>query len=191
VIKAGGSLLAHVEALDRLLAAIAGVARTQNVVIIPGGGPFADAVREVDARLGLGDEEAHWMAVLAMDQYAHLLAARLPIGAVVRSRPEVDAALGDGRVPVLAPSQWLLSSDPLPHSWEVTSDSIAAWVAGQLEAQRLLLVKPPDARGPDLVDSHFKRALTSSVDCECLPVDAAIQLLNQIAGSVNPAVETT
>ena len=191
VIKVGGGLLEHVEHLDRVLTAIAEVARHRRVVVVPGGGPFADAVRDADGRLGLGDDAAHWMAILGMDQYAHLLAARLPRAVVVCSRGEIDAALHSRHLPVLAPSRWLSSVDPLPHSWDVTSDSIAAWVAGELGAARLLLVKPPGARGAHLVDAYFERALPPSLAYDCLAPEEAIQRLTQIAGIVNPAFETT
>ena len=68
-------------------------------------------------------------------------------------------ALDAGRVPVLAPSQWLREADPLPHSWDVTSDSIAAWVAGAVGARELVLVKPAGAAGADTVDPYFSRVL--------------------------------
>jgi probable H4MPT-linked C1 transfer pathway protein len=191
IVKVGGGLLTHVEHLDRVLVAIADVARTHRVLIVPGGGPFADVVRDVDARLGLGQDAAHWMAVLAMDQYAQLLASRLSSGVVVSSRAEIEAAHVRSQLPVLAPSAWLSAADPLPHSWDVTSDSIAAWVAGELQAARLVLVKSPGARGAGLVDAHFHRALPPTVAYDCLAADDAIQLLNQMAGIVNPAFETT
>jgi aspartokinase-like uncharacterized kinase len=177
VIKVGGGLLATLDQLDRVLMAIADVSRSQRVVIVPGGGPFADAIREVDGRMGIGDDAAHWMAVLAMDQYAHLLASRIERGVVVSGREQIAAAQRDGRVPVLAPSQWLKAADPLPHTWEVTSDSIAAWVAGELRAARLVLVKPPGARGPGLVDPYFDRTLPPDVKCDCLGADEAVDLL--------------
>ena len=87
------------------------------------------------------------MAVLAMDQYAELLTRRLSRAVRVTTVAEAIAALMSRRVPVLAPSRWLRETDPLPHSWDVTSDSIAAWVAGQVNAARLVLVKPPAASG--------------------------------------------
>jgi aspartokinase-like uncharacterized kinase len=183
VVKVGGGLLAHIEQLDCVLAAIAGVARSHRVLVVPGGGPFADAVRDVDARVGLGNDQAHWMAVLAMDQYAHLLAARLRAGVIVSTRDDIETAVHAGRIPVIAPSLWMSAADPLPHTWEVTSDSIAAWVAGALGATRLLLVKPPDARGADLVDAYFQRSRPPAITCDCLPTAEAIQLLDRIAGS--------
>jgi probable H4MPT-linked C1 transfer pathway protein len=191
MIKVGGGLLEHVAHLDRVLTAIAEVARAHRVVVVPGGGPFADAVREADGLLGLGDDAAHWMAILGMDQYAHLLGSRFSGVVVVSTREEIDAALRQQQIPVLAPSRWLSSADPLPHSWDVTSDSIAAWLAGELGARRLLLVKPPDAGGAGLVDAYFERALPRHMPHDCLAADEAVRLLTQMAGIVNPAFETT
>ena len=167
VVKFGGGVLAHPTALDRALETIARRARTLRLVVVPGGGPFADAVREADQRHRLSDTAAHWMATLAMDQYAHLLASRLTGAALVTSAPEIDAALDAARVPVLAPYRWLQEADPLPHSWDVTSDTIAAWLAGELRANQLVLVKPPHLRGHTtdraLVDAHFPSALPAYV----------------------------
>src|SRR5690606_6777814 len=101
----------------------------------------------VDARLELSDAAAHWMAVLAMDQHAHLLHGRLPGSTLVDAPADASAALDRGQVPILAPYRWLAAADPLPHSWDVTSDSLAAWIAGAVGASRLVLVKPPGAAG--------------------------------------------
>ena len=157
VVKVGGGLLAHAGAFEATLKAIADVAREHRLLVVPGGGPFADVVRDVDARIGIDDSAAHWMAVLAMDQYAHLLAARLQGGVLVRTPGDIADALSQGRMPVLAPSQWLQAADPLPHSWDVTSDSIAAWVAQQVGGAQVVLIKPPGARG-ELVDAYFSRS---------------------------------
>ncbi len=162
VIKLGGGLLADVSSFIDTLSCVGAVARRRPLAIVAGGGPFADAVRTVDRAIGLGDDEAHWMAVLAMDQFAHLVAARLPESRLVHTPDGVAASLSDGRIPVIAPYQWLRELDPLPHSWDVTSDSIAAWIAGQLGAGELLLVKPPEAQAP-LVDPYFTRALPPGV----------------------------
>jgi aspartokinase-like uncharacterized kinase len=133
-------------------------ARRHRIVVVPGGGRFADAVRLADRRFRLGDSAAHWMAILAMDQYGHLLADLAPEARLVRSRRE----LAPGRLNVLAPSVWLRRADPLPHSWAVTSDSIAAWFARTLRVRRLLLVKHADGFigplvGPERVPAHVRR----------------------------------
>ena len=182
VVKLGGGLLAHVDHFNAALATISDAATSHHVLIVPGGGPFADAVRDVDRRLGLGDEAAHWMAVLAMDQYAHLIAAKLARAVVVAEPRDIADALGAspaGHVPVLAPYRWLRETDPLPHSWDVTSDTIAAWVAGRVGARRLVLVKPPGLRTSsecDVVDACFSRALPAGVRTVIVPGDQVDEL---------------
>jgi aspartokinase-like uncharacterized kinase len=171
VVNVGGGLLAHAEHVDAALAAIGAAGRTRRLLVVPGGGPFADAVREVDRRLGLSDDAAHWMAVLAMDQYAHFIAWRLAGGVLVTGPADIEPALSQSTVPVLAPYRWLREADPLPHSWDVTSDSIAAWIAGQVGAEELVLVKPPGASDGELVDVYFTRALPAQVKRTIVPAD--------------------
>jgi aspartokinase-like uncharacterized kinase len=116
------------------------------------------------------------MAVLAMDQYAHLIVSRLPRGKLVLRPNEIDAALDERYVPVLAPYRWIREADPLPHSWDVTSDSISAWVAAQVGASRLVLVKPPGASGPGIVDPCFTTVLKSHISVEIVTADHAKDL---------------
>ena len=163
VVKVGGSLLGLGEQFQSVLDSISAAALMRPVLVVPGGGPFADAVRGVDQRVGLDADTAHWMAVLGMDQYAHLVASRLVGGVVVVGTRDIEVAFAAQRVPVLAPYRWLHEADALPHSWDVTSDSVAAWVAGQVGATSLVLVKPPGAAGSGVVDSYFSRALPAHV----------------------------
>ena len=107
VIKLGGGVLAHVEPFEAVLAAIGEAARALRVLVVPGGGPFAEAVRDVHRQHRLSDSAAHWMAVLAMDQYAHLITSRMPAGVLVASAGDIADVLAVRQVPVLAPSQWL------------------------------------------------------------------------------------
>src|SRR5204862_3771064 len=118
--------------------------------------------------LDLPDGVAHWMAIRAMDEYAHLLTDLVPECSLAVDSLQIEAALMVGFVPVLAPYRWLREADPLPHSWDVTSDSIAAWIAGSLGASRLVLVKPRGAALDDLVDAYFSRALPAGVTAEVL-----------------------
>jgi probable H4MPT-linked C1 transfer pathway protein len=172
VVKVGGGLLAHDRSLEAVLTTLARLACDEPLLIVPGGGPFADVVRAQAARVGLSDDAAHWMAVLAMDQYAYLIASRLQSARVVFGASGMLEALRSRQIPVLAPFTWLHREDTLPHSWQVTSDSIAAWVANTIGARRLVLVKPPGSgQSLDIVDDYFARArMTLSV--EVIPADA-------------------
>jgi len=113
-------------------------------LLVPGGGPFADTVRVQDTSYGLSDGAAHWMAILAMDQYGHLLADLIPRSKLVRTIVEAKKVSGSGRVPVLLPFEMMYRKDPLPQSWSVTSDSISAWVAKIAQAPMLVLLKDVD-----------------------------------------------
>jgi len=177
VVKIGGSLLKSPPHFHRVLAEIAAVSRERRLLVVPGGGPFADAVRTVDRSFALPDSVSHWMAVLAMDQCAHLIAAALTSAALIHDAAEISEAIRDGRVPVLAPYRWLSTADPLPHSWDVTSDSIAAWVAGRVGAKQLVLVKAAHAAGgAGLVDPFFRQALPAGVIPIVLTADRLSEL---------------
>jgi aspartokinase-like uncharacterized kinase len=167
VVKVGGGLLGTPGALARVCTAVAALGRRERVVVVPGGGPLADAVRELDRQVGLSPDVAHWMAILAMDQYAHLLAERIPAGRLVEEPGAIAHVLASGEVAVLAPSRWLRAADPLPHSWDATSDSVAAFVAGALDAVRLELVKPNEVGG-DGVDRCFATVVPAGLEVRVL-----------------------
>jgi aspartokinase-like uncharacterized kinase len=111
------------------------------------------------------------MAILGMDQYAFALAEQLPGGRVVDDQLGIQRALADGAVPVLAPSRWLRAADELPHRWDVTSDSLAAYLAMLLGAERLVLVKAKRG-GMELADAYFGRALPAGMKAEFVSFDA-------------------
>jgi aspartokinase-like uncharacterized kinase len=186
LVKVGGSLYSNPK-LQNNLASWTSLAEKYRVLVVPGGGPFADAVRAADARFGLNDQSAHWMAILAMDQSAYLLADLTPTAALVRDLAAAETACKAGRLAVLAPSTLLMRLDPLPHSWQVTSDSIAAWLAGYAQIRLLVLLKSVSGvyqtglagkserllqqvsrqalSDHHMIDSYFTRALPLSTAC--------------------------
>jgi aspartokinase-like uncharacterized kinase len=163
VVKLGGSLLRDPAAHAAALRALAAVAPLYRLAIVPGGGPFADVVRLLDRSLSLGNDVAHWLAIRGMDMHAELIAGRLPHAELADSPLAATTALAMGRTPLLLLSRWMQTVDPLPHSWDVTSDSIAAWVAGELAAQGLVLLKPVAGDALALTDAYFERALPAGV----------------------------
>ncbi len=143
VCKIGGSL-GKPEVLRPLLKTLEAVRGEYRIVVVPGGGSFADLVRTEAAAFQLGETPSHWMAILAMDQYGYLLADLGQATRTVRTRAQIEEALQDGAVPILLPSTLLLAADSLPHSWEVTSDTIAAHLAVSFGGELLVLLKDVD-----------------------------------------------
>jgi aspartokinase-like uncharacterized kinase len=138
VVKLGGSYASSAERED-WLDAIDGCAG--RVVLVPGGGPFADAVRTAQREMGFDDRAAHRMALLAMEQYGRALAGGRPRWKLASSVEEIRGVLAGGGVPVWAPACMAAAAKDLPECWELSSDSLAAWLAGILGVSRLLLVK--------------------------------------------------
>jgi 5-(aminomethyl)-3-furanmethanol phosphate kinase len=136
VVKVGGGI--GDDALPALCIALGALGRRHPLVVVPGGAGFADAVRDADRRFRLPAPTSHRMAILGMEQFGWLLSDLIP-GAV---RCADLSRLGAGRTTVLLPAA--LPLDGLPASWDVTSDSIAAWVADRAGAGRLVLVKQVD-----------------------------------------------
>ena len=116
-----------------------------------------------------------------MDQYAFALADKTPGSRVVEDGAGIQAAHAAQLVPILAPSRWLRAADELPHSWEVTSDSLAAYLAMLLGADDLVLVKPVSS-GDGLVDPFFFRALAAGTRWRVVGMDAIASLPDLVSG---------
>ncbi|MCU0620653.1 MAG: hypothetical protein MUC69_04025 [Gemmatimonadales bacterium] len=180
VVKVGGALHAVPGALDDVAEALPRLASCRPVVVVPGGGPFADAVRRAQVTLAYTEATAHWMAILGMDQYAHVLAARIPGAELVEAWGALSRREGGGVV-VFAPYRWMRDADPLPHTWEATSDSVAAVVAARLGATDLLLVKATSGTPETLADAFFPRALAPGVAARCVTTAALLALARHAA----------
>ena len=139
VVKLGGSL-AHSRELPRWLETVA-AAGAGKAVLVPGGGPWADEVRAAQKRERFDDRVAHRKALRAMEQYGRILSG-MQAGLAPASTPaEIHALLEQGRVPVWMPYEMAVADPSLPESWNVTSDSLAAWLARRIGADALVLVK--------------------------------------------------
>jgi len=144
VIKVGGSLAEDPERLRVLCHRLSDLAKKYAVIVVPGGGKFADAVREYDQRFALSSVASHKMAILAMDQFG-LLLSDIISGSRVFHQLETAKDLSEAKVvPIFLPSHWMFEEDPLENSWDVTSDSIAAYVAERVHAGKVVLVTDVD-----------------------------------------------
>ncbi|MGH8751291.1 MAG: aspartate kinase [Burkholderiales bacterium] len=179
VLKLGGSLYASPH-LPRWLEVIAryGAGR---VVIVPGGGPFADGVRAAQQKWRFSDAAAHRMALLAMEQYAWMLIGMQPGLIAARTVAEIRNISSNKNIPVWLPSVMVAGNTAIAETWDVTSDSLAAWLATQLGATQLLLVKPElpaQSLSPEqlstrgIVDQAFAQFVKGST-CEILLLPAA------------------
>jgi hypothetical protein len=132
VVKMGGSLMGKWMEIVNLLSQIRG---NESFLLIPGGGEIAEIVKQMRC----DDENSHWMAVAAMEINGYYLASM----GVEKLRPkdfsEIKTEFG-----VLLPYNLMLENDELPHSWDVTSDSIAIWVAGRVGARKVVKLTDVD-----------------------------------------------
>ena len=144
VVKLGGSLADWPE----LPTCLKGLA-DHGCVIVPGGGPFADQVREAQHRWRFDNRTAHDMALLAMAQFGRMLAGLEPRLATASVPPDLASAIAQGRSVIWLPDPAAEDLQALPASWDVTSDTLAAWLARRIGATELVLVKsaavPPGA----------------------------------------------
>lgn len=141
VVKLGGSTAGGTE-MQHWIDAMANAAFP--AVIVPGGGPFADQVRISQRRLDYSDQAAHAMAILAMDQFGIVIAERHPGLRKARTVHDIHVSLDMGYTPVWLPSAMTIGAIDVPCSWDVTSDSLCAWLAGALSADDMLLIKQTD-----------------------------------------------
>ena len=167
VVKLGGSLFDYPKLSEWLK--ILSEEGAGKVVIVPGGGPFADQVRDAQKQWKFNDQQAHKMALHAMDQFGLMLCGiaeehgydLIP----VRSKQEIHEILASKKTPVWLSSKWLENNTEIPQNWTVTSDSLSAWLAKELNADQLILIKriEIDANAilnelerENIVDSSFK-----------------------------------
>lgn len=143
VLKIGGSLAEDPPKLAKLCRELSAIAEAHRILIVPGGGQFADTVRKFDKVYRFSNIISHKMAILAMDQYGFFMSDITPNSHMSYSIDEINEST-KGTLPIFLPSQFMFREDPLEHSWNVTSDSIAAYIAGLLDAEKLLLVTNVD-----------------------------------------------
>lgn len=159
VAKVGGSLYDWPDLGAALTVWLA--RQSEPVLIFPGGGSAADAVRGWDRVHSLGEEHAHWLAIRSLSLGAYFLQRLLP------DLPVVETTSPG----ILDPYPYFRTQSGPPHLWSVTTDSLAAWVAIQSGASKLVLLKSTDipvslswkeASDAGFVDTYFPELLASA-----------------------------
>jgi 5-(aminomethyl)-3-furanmethanol phosphate kinase len=141
VIKLGGSL-AQAGTLLQCLDNIEQRYRNTSTVIVPGGGSFADQVRLAQQRWQFSDKIAHHMAILAMQQMALLFKGLKNEFTIVSSLMDIQKY--SQNIMIWSPDIVELNNASIFASWDITSDSLSAWLAQQLSASELILIKSAD-----------------------------------------------
>jgi aspartokinase-like uncharacterized kinase len=189
VVKLGGSLIEspHLSAWLAHLSACRG-----RTILVAGGGPFADAVRLAQQQRPFADKAAHLMAILAMEQYALMLAALEPGLRPAASRAAIAAARREGATPIWLPNHMTAGAPDIPESWDVTSDSLAVWLARKLGLSRVLLVKSAALPAANtsaaalaeagIVDPLLPSFLAgSAIECRCIEAAGAADFAAALA----------
>jgi aspartokinase-like uncharacterized kinase len=180
VVKVGGSLYDWPE-LRRRLRGYLDCIRSECVLVVPGGGPTVAALRDLDRVHQLGEKVAHNLALRILSANACFLAALLERGVVVLSLEECNRAWERAETPILDCFAYLGAASEgetgLPESWDVTSDSIAAYVANHARARRLILLKSTEvptredwveAARRGFVDPWFARTVGPNLSVEAV-----------------------
>ncbi|MDD5461544.1 MAG: uridylate kinase [Methylococcales bacterium] len=140
VVKLGGSLTES----DALLHCLDSVEQNfphGGIIIVPGGGAFADQVRLAQQHWKFDDRTAHKMALLAMQQMALLFQGLKSHFTIAGSLADIQKMLNQQKIVIWSPDISELDKAGIQASWDITSDSLAAWLAGILSASKLILVK--------------------------------------------------
>ena len=163
VIRVGGSLLTW-DRLPLQLERFLGDQSPATNLIIAGGGEWVELIRESAERFSLSESDAHWLCIRAMSLTAKLLsiATNIPLVAGFDEVRQLDVG---SHVFVLDAEAFLqndepqLPGSPLPCTWDVTSDSIAARITRAFQADELVLLKSCDCPNLDgflaLAESGF------------------------------------
>ncbi len=144
VLKMGGSLYSEPTALKKLCFEIGKLSSNYRLTVVPGGAVFADDVRLCYKVFRISEEVAHRMAILAMSQYGLLIADMMPNSKPVYTIEDCLKVSSEGFISILLPHRILEEEDPFPRSWDVTSDSISAYIAYLLNVKWLILIKDVD-----------------------------------------------
>lgn len=172
IVKLGGSLQEKGREIIRILSDYAET-KADTVIIIPGGGHFVKWIKELSEQEVISDDAAHWMAVLGMHQYGFYLADGSGI-AIAESEEELRNVV---HICLFLPYTLLKEDDSLPHTWNVTSDTIAAFVANKMGEKSFIKLTDVDGLMDDkglLVRQIHAKAMIKNAHTGC--VDAELPL---------------
>ena len=152
VIKIGGSL--YPEYIDPIIEVLDQI--EEKIVLVNGGGELANKLREYDQINHYSSDTNHWMAIKCMDIIAGLISDKYENVILVDNFDNIKEAHENNKIPLVLTYDLLKRIDPLEHTWDVTSDSIACWICSQLNAKLLILTNVNGIYNGNICNSNKK-----------------------------------
>lgn len=168
IVKIGGKILEDPEDLNATISQFRQLLYDkeiiQKIVIIPGGGSYANFIRKldkkldicgsyanfiskIDKRLNIGNELAHWMGIYAMEYNGMEISKKYSDIKCIKNFGELQGLLRkktEKLFSIFFPYDFLFEVDELPHGWDVTSDAITLYIAHKLNLKECFLIKNVD-----------------------------------------------
>jgi len=145
ICKLGGKILEDLENIQSTISQISQLIESNivtRIILIPGGGTYANFVRELYDTLDLDEDLAHWMGIISMDHNGRDLKKKFPELTLIDDFNKlVEFTKG---ISVFLPFKFLRKTDELPHNWDVTSDSITLYLAKMMKLEKCYLIKNVD-----------------------------------------------
>ncbi len=169
VVKIGGSLF-PTDAIK-----VAEKLKGTSSLIVTGGGEFANLIRKYDNNKCFSDEICDETAIECMTIISKLLNDKIKHTEIVYTIEDALKISSMQKIPILICSEILKENRPFKQSWEVTSDSISAYIAKLLNANLLIVTnvngiytRKPKTKGSKFISEiDAKKLLTfeeSSID---------------------------
>ncbi|TXT62284.1 MAG: hypothetical protein BAJALOKI3v1_630021 [Promethearchaeota archaeon] len=160
LVKLGGNIIGNqnnlISSISQLRKLVNVQALFRKVIIICGGGEYANFIRILDQEISLGDDISHWASIIAMDINAKKIHYQFPeirlISKFELLKNELENKESSGKLLLFQPYNFLREKDDLPHSWNVTSDSIALFMTNALKLSHCVLVKDVDG----ILDKNYQ-----------------------------------
>lgn len=190
IVKLGGSLLDLPDVVARMSSFLE--RQLEPAVVIAGGGAAADVVRGWFDRFGLSEAAAHQLAMRSLSLTARLLEtldARFTVGG---DRVAAATVQQSGGWPVLdlvdfVEGEATQAGPRFPHSWAVTTDSLAAWTAIRWPDRRLVLAKSIPCPSSLSLDEAVRAGCVDEYFSQLAPLVPRIEWINLRDESPSPA----
>ncbi len=161
IFKIGGKILENFEDLNSTISQLTQLydkGSVKKIILIPGGGTLANFIRKVYSELKFTEDLGHWMGVMSMNYNGIELGKKFPELDVIENVNRLKKL--DRSFSIFLPYRFLKEIDRLPHSWDVTSDSITLFLAKELEIPHCFLIK--DVEGIFNKDNQVIKELNTS-----------------------------